>query len=145
MLRLQLMAAEHKERIGARIRDARDAKGWTQAELARALPGTVDGPSVSRWERGKVSPHPETLEAIATALDVDVSYFLVAAPKAGTPDLMGALNGNQQDRLDRLQAVVEENARKLDEILALLHADPGGELGETFSEEDAAGPAAAAA
>lgn len=110
------MAAEYKARVGERIREAREAKGWSQAALARELPGTVDGPSVSRWERGKVAPNPDTLEALADALDVDVSHFLSARPEAGTADLMGALAGESASQLDRIES-------KLDRILSLLAAD----------------------
>lgn len=84
------MAAEHRSRVGGRIAQAREAKGWSQRELARQLPGKVDGPSVSRWETGKVYPE-QYIDALAEALDVDVSYFLAPAPEPGTPDLMGAL------------------------------------------------------
>lgn len=81
------MAAEHRARAGARIKEAREAKKWTQRELADRLPGKVDGPSVSRWERGEVYPE-QYLEHLATVLEVDVSYFLTpAADKSnGTPD-----------------------------------------------------------
>jgi transcriptional regulator with XRE-family HTH domain len=109
------MAAAHKKRVGDRIRQAREAKGWTQRELANELPGKVDGPGISRWERGGVMPQSDTLEAIAAALDVDVAYFHVEDPTPGTPDLMGALrNGDQpnESQLDRIET-------KLDILLEL--------------------------
>lgn len=120
LLRLQVMAAEYKARVGARIREAREARGWTQTQLARELPGTVDGASVSRWETGKVMPQPDTLDALATALEVDVSYFLVEKPRRPVPDLMAELGGSQAEglgeRLDRILALLEylasEDARR---------------------------------
>lgn len=122
------MAEGYKHRVGERIREARltytartgrSGNLLTQAALARLLPGSVDGPSISRWERGIVMPHTQTLELLAEALEVDVSYFLVPEPEAGTKDLMGALDprgltaGERQilagidgiiDRLERLEA-----------------------------------------
>jgi transcriptional regulator with XRE-family HTH domain len=117
-LRLQLVAEEYKQRVGRRIREARKEKGWSQAQLARALPGTVDGPSISRWERGNVLPQSETLDALAAALDVDVSYFLVEEPVEGTGDLIGALKPSDQPT--GLQAELAAVNAKLDRVLALL-------------------------
>lgn len=117
--------SEHKERVGSRIREARNAKGWSQADLARALL-SGDASQVSRWERGKVLPSTATLEEIAKTLDRDYSYFIAPKPKDGTGDLMGALGANghqpgaptqldgvqavQQAILDRLEALAEEVA-----------------------------------
>lgn len=121
-LRLLLMAAEHQARVGARIREARKAKDWTQAQLARAMPGSVESASVSRWERGQVMPRTDTLDAPAQALDVDAAYFLVAAPKNGTPPLMDALRRAQDDqmatRLDRIETMVRDLAETVAEVAA---------------------------
>lgn len=117
LLRLQYMAARYKARVGERIRDARLAKGerireagegtgLTQAQLARMLPGSTEGSQVSRWERGEVQPQPDTLDALAAALDVDVSYFLAPAPESGTPDLMDSLN--EPTQLDRIELLLKQ-------------------------------------
>jgi len=83
---------EHQQRVGARIRKARKAKDWSQAELARAMTGKTDGPSVSRWERGEVLPRPATLDELARVLDVDPSYFFSPEPESATDaDVIGAL------------------------------------------------------
>lgn len=123
--------AEIKERIGARIKQAREARTrddgrpWTQGDLARALPGTVDAASVSRWETGKVRPSDDTLELIAEALGRDVSYFL-APEVAGTADLMRVLSNSDESQLDRIE-------RMLRELLALAkQRDPFG-LGEAVA------------
>lgn len=109
------MAAEYKARVGARIRKAREARDWTQTQLARELPGTVDGASVSRWETGKVMPQPDTLDALATALGVDVSYFLVEKPARPVPDLMSELRHGADGAHG-----LDEIGEKLDRILELL-------------------------
>ena len=75
-LRVQLMAAEHKDRVGRRIKKAREERRWSQRELAERLPGKVDGPSVSRWERGITYPE-QYLQHLAQVFEVDVSYFLI--------------------------------------------------------------------
>ncbi|WP_236699188.1 helix-turn-helix transcriptional regulator [Xanthomonas sp. Leaf148] len=63
---------------GTRLRHARIAMGWTQAELAERI-GMVDSVSgatrVSRYETGQHDPDPATAEALAKALDLPVAYF----------------------------------------------------------------------
>lgn len=63
---------------GTRLRNARMAMGWTQAELAERI-GMVDSVSgatrVSRYETGQHDPDPATAEALAKALDLPVAYF----------------------------------------------------------------------
>lgn len=63
---------------GKRLRSARLARGWTQAQLAARI-GMVDSVSgatrVSRYETGQHDPDPATAEALAKALGVPVAYF----------------------------------------------------------------------
>lgn len=58
---------------GARIRKARRAAGYTQAQFAYAL--GVDQANVSRWERGLASPHDSRRCRIAELLGVDPSVL----------------------------------------------------------------------
>ena len=66
-------------RVGARIRAARDAKGVTQSQLARAI--EVPDSYISRWERGDNMPSWDNLEAIAAELGVTLGS-LVERPMA---------------------------------------------------------------
>ncbi|MBB1261521.1 helix-turn-helix domain-containing protein [Streptomyces alkaliterrae] len=50
------------------IRSAREARGWGQGELARAL--GVGQQTVSRWERGVTSPRGELLDRLRAALGI---------------------------------------------------------------------------
>lgn len=58
---------------GQRIRAARKNKGMTQAELAEKL--NIPFQSVSQWERDIRKPKIETVQKIADALGVTVSYL----------------------------------------------------------------------
>ena len=64
--------AQFRERVGDRLRKRREAAGLTQSQLARMLPGRVDGGveagQVSRWERGESFPTYGNLLALARAL-----------------------------------------------------------------------------
>jgi transcriptional regulator with XRE-family HTH domain len=53
--------------IGQRIKAAREARGWTQQQLAIAI--GVWSSQISRWETGVNPPFYATVEAIARALD----------------------------------------------------------------------------
>lgn len=100
------MAARQKQAIGRRIRELRDAKGWTQQQLAARIPANeVDAQYVSKWERGVYTPS-EHLEALATALGVDEGDILAGSrPQANgsTPDVMGELDDSEGSQLDRIE------------------------------------------
>lgn len=73
-----------------RIREFREAEGWTQAQLAAAVGmGTTD---VSKLETGKKQLRATEMQKIAAALDVDVGTLLgneaqiTARPQSGFAD-----------------------------------------------------------
>ena len=61
--------------IGERIRSIRKEKGLTQKELGEAL-GKRSQQQIGQWETGKANPKLETIEKIATALNVSVYELL---------------------------------------------------------------------
>lgn len=60
--------------VGRRIREAREAAGLTQGELAAML-NTRQG-TLSSWERGGVDHKLDSLTAIAKALGVGVESLI---------------------------------------------------------------------
>jgi transcriptional regulator with XRE-family HTH domain len=111
------MAAEHVERIGARIRQRREELGLSRDAVARQMSGTTNGNAVYRWEKGKHEPRPEALEDLARVLDVSVAYFYVDQPdkSAGTPDLMRQFETNDappwaREILEKLEDIALEVA-----------------------------------
>ena len=97
-----------KERIGARIREARADKGWKQKELAAQV--EVEPITVSRWERGATTPDLDVLGLVADATGKPLSYFVGPASRAPTEDDRLA---RLEQRLDRLERAV---ARLLDRL-----------------------------
>jgi len=69
---LVMSAGDYRQRVGARIRRAREAAGLSQTQLAQRV-GVADK-QVSRWEHGQ-QPRPGRLEAIADALGVPAESF----------------------------------------------------------------------
>jgi DNA-binding XRE family transcriptional regulator len=64
--------AELKVQFGLRLAALRVEHGLSQRELALRLPGSTDGPQVSRWERGEAYPVYATRLAIAHAFRITV-------------------------------------------------------------------------
>ena len=61
--------------LGARLRAARDAKGWTQAELALRIGVAALSPrtnsNLSSIENGSIMPSAARLRSLCAALDLD--------------------------------------------------------------------------
>ena len=57
-----------------RIKTLREARGWTQAELARRLNLTRNG--VNSWEQGLSMPSPACLVDLAKLFSVSTDYLL---------------------------------------------------------------------
>ena len=57
-----------------RIKALREARGWTQAELARRLNITRNG--VNSWEQGLSMPSPACLVDLAKLFSVSTDYLL---------------------------------------------------------------------
>ena len=60
--------------LGQNIKQAREAKGWTQDQLAEAT-GKSGKQIVSLWESGKSKPGTKTLLLIAKLLNTTVDYL----------------------------------------------------------------------
>lgn len=79
----------------AQLRKAMFLKNWTQADLSRATEYR-DG-KVSAWYNGKYRPNAETMEKLAQALGVSVSYLLgkeeakVSLPSATETPVLGSV------------------------------------------------------
>lgn len=69
--------------LGRRLRAARLAKGWTQAQLGERLLGLDDpntaAPRISRYERGMHKPDLDTIERLAKLLDLPAAYFMATS------------------------------------------------------------------
>ncbi|TCJ89961.1 helix-turn-helix domain-containing protein [Nocardia alba] len=70
-------AAEIAYRLGEQVRQAREARGWTQSELAKRA--GMKQNAVSRFEAGDGVPTIPTLERLAGALEVQLSIELTPA------------------------------------------------------------------
>ena len=75
--------------IGERIKKARKNKGWSQSELGQVL--GVSQQMIAQFENSKRRPKLETLDKIASALDVGVLDLLgdiILSPDADSDYLL---------------------------------------------------------
>jgi Zn-dependent peptidase ImmA (M78 family)/transcriptional regulator with XRE-family HTH domain len=72
------MTARTEGFVGARLREAREARSLTAAALARAL--DVTPAAVSQYEKGVGSPRPEVLDIICRVLRFPIQFFLRDVP-----------------------------------------------------------------
>lgn len=100
------------ERIGQRIRQLRQEKGFTQKDLAEKA-GVFDVGELERGRKvkgGLVNPRIETLYKIASALDVRIEeFFGQTAPDEEAVKISRLLEGHESG--------VKERAVKLVEVL----------------------------
>ncbi len=61
-----------------KIKELREARKWTQAELARRLNITRNG--VNSWEQGLSTPSPACLVELAKVFSVSTDYLLGIEP-----------------------------------------------------------------
>jgi transcriptional regulator with XRE-family HTH domain len=147
-LRFELMAHEHAERVGARIRERRDALGLSRDEVARRMPGKTSGNQIYRWEKGEHEPRSDTMDALAKALELDgTAYFYVGGKDkpTETPDIMGRLNGASADTLKELldgqaelRTMLAAVAGQLADIAALIAAGDAEEGASAPPQESTA-------
>ena len=69
-----------------RIKALREARGWTQAELARRINITRNG--VNSWEQGLSMPSPACLVDLSKVFSVSTDYLL-GVERLGTVNVTG--------------------------------------------------------
>jgi ribosome-binding protein aMBF1 (putative translation factor) len=69
-------AARLAYQLGAGVRDLREAKGWSQTQLARKARMTQ--PAVARFEAGGTIPTLPVLQRLARALDANLTVTVTA-------------------------------------------------------------------
>lgn len=65
--------------IGRRIREVRQARGWTQDQLAAAV--DVSRSAVAQWETGRAGQVTGNMTRIAAALDVGVEFLMYGSDR----------------------------------------------------------------
>lgn len=101
--------------FGKRLRAAREARGWTQADLGGVLaldePNTA-APRISRYERGMHEPDFNTIEKLSKALGLPAAYFFAPDFLAEAILIIAGLpREKHKEALAALKRVAEEAAK----------------------------------
>jgi transcriptional regulator with XRE-family HTH domain len=71
--------------IGARIKEVRQERGWTQDQLAHEV--GVSRSAVAQWETGRAGQITGNLTRIAACLEVGVEYLMHGTDKRGATEV----------------------------------------------------------
>jgi transcriptional regulator with XRE-family HTH domain len=103
---------EHRKQAGARVARLREARGWSQEDLAREA--QLSTKTINRFENGKHEGRRNTIKRIANALQVTEVDVLGEPPD---PLGLGAPKVAQADQLDQ---IIEEFHARVDHVEACL-------------------------
>jgi transcriptional regulator with XRE-family HTH domain len=108
--------------LGARIKKARQQKGWYQRELASAV--HVQPQTISNWERGVSVPGLAYLELLSRALEVPIGALLegqdASTDEQPSPATISAAGAEPVDRLEAAVAQIVAAANRLSQLAAAL-------------------------
>jgi len=107
-----------------KVRELREAKGWTQDELAEAA--QLNRVTVAKYETGKIEPKAKTLGKLAAALGVDADYLLDQSAKMSDEEreLWEIRNAARQDAERRILFMLAKNGSSKDvkQVVSLIDA-----------------------
>ena len=94
----------YMEKFGERLKDLREERDLTQAELAGIL--GVAPNTISRWERGITRPRYNVLLKIAEFFNVDVDYLLLGKKQEASSELSKDLEANEEKAKSNIKTIV---------------------------------------
>ncbi len=96
--------------FGARLREAREAKGFSARGLIDAAGLDIQPLALYRWERGVRQPDLSTLDTLASTLDIDLHAAITGAPASRGADQPPELPRARTADEARLQQDIHEIA-----------------------------------
>ena len=109
------------EEFVRRLVALRKKKGWTQADVRRALADRglpVTKQSISNWELGRFKPVREYAIALADMLNVTLEYLLAGDRSVDSARVV-AVRGFMNEMADEEQALIENLVKNLYEMKVL--------------------------
>lgn len=108
--------------IGKKIQQAREERGMTQVDLARAL--GITQAALSNYELGKRRLYIHQIETMAGVLDKSISFFMEDMNSVvHDGEEKGVENGSEQLRnriVDRISRLKENDLKSIDEYITYL-------------------------
>lgn len=128
---LLLAMERHRLEAGQRVRALRDARGWSQADLAYQAKLSIK--TISRFENGHHDGRRGTVRALAEALNVTEVDILGPPPdvlglkSVATDEQLEGVDGKfselvaqVQEQLDRIEREAQENSALLRKLMHLV-------------------------
>ena len=113
-----------RQTFADKVRELREAKGWTQDDLAEAA--QLNRVTVAKYETGKIEPKSKTLGKLATALGVDANYLLDQSAKMSDEEreLWEIRNAARQDAERKILFMLAKNGSSKDvkQVVAIIDA-----------------------
>ena len=111
------------QELGENVRKIRELKGFSQQNLADEI--KVDQKTISRIEKGELSPKFETLVAISKALAVSLSQLLsfnenLIFNNYNQYQQGGNYNAYLNTEIDKVEELYKQLLKEKDEVIALL-------------------------
>jgi len=106
-------AANEDSGISKRIREAREARGWTQEEFAQRIGSTPD--TVADWENGARDPRSNRIIMLAGVLGVSAHWLLDGSAEFAPSDDADP-SVAMQAQVDAMRVKIRELQQMLDEL-----------------------------
>ncbi len=121
--RNQTILGMTNQELGENIRKIRELKGFSQQNLADEI--NVDQKTISRIEKGELSPKFETLVAISKALSVSLSQLLSFNESMIFNNYIQEQHGGQfvaynNTEIERVEELYKQLLKQKDEMIELL-------------------------
>ena len=109
--------------LGENVRKIRELKGFSQQNLADEI--KVDQKTISRIEKGELSPKFETLVSISKALSISLSQLLAFNENMVFNNYSQHQQGGQfvaynNTEIDKVEELYKQLLKEKDEVIALL-------------------------
>lgn len=106
------------KQVGRRIKEFRESRGLTQAQLAQLLGKSIE--TISNFERGKVVTSIHTLEQLARLLNVRIKDFF--DDEGGIPPEPSFSSANAQKLANAITLLAEDDLEVLAAVAGVLEA-----------------------
>lgn len=117
--------------FGARLREARLAKGFTQKQLASMV--GVKNTSISNWEKDQNRPDPDTIELLCGALDISANDLLPST-RQNNKDTNEVIFAWGRPILTAYKSAAVETQRAACAVLSLPHIIPSAAIAPRVRE-----------
>ena len=106
-----------------RIRELREEKGLSQAEVAQAVGGTQS--NLAKWEKGTVQPSADFVKKLAEFFDVSADYLLERTDELGVLVMPGHVPPLSADEREVLSLYASLSPTRKEDLKIYLRALSG--------------------